>query len=1326
MDYAIYGDRTHTVLRMTLTSESHCNVAEVEFYNAAGTKISGTPFGASPSHPTNPTSTFEKAHDGNTATFFDYAYKHFGFTGLDLGAGNQTAIANVRYFPRAGQAARMLKGRFEGSNELPIVKTVVESVDIGYGTVAGGGETITHHVGFGYQTLPDPVLASDWLVLQNASYGDAAQAQYSYQVIAAGQRPLLDTMDDPRVNGKATKVRYEFWQNAYIHGSIYSENSSETGAELAKFVGVGATNYTNYGRKVTFANGQSAEFLMKADTSATVKDSFYRISWKKDAMGRQASFTYDTNGFIQTVTTPSATAAAGRVTTYVRDSKGRVTSVTWVDNSTGETFTRSWVYTTNGFLWKEFDERGKKTEYTRDAINNRITRIDYADSSYETFTNPNTLGQFQTHRLPNGGVEQFLYDAKGRLETKTDAGGYTTSYTYHPNESVETVTQSVLSASYNSVTTGYTYNDRRQVLTVTHFDEVLTHTYDDYGNRLTTTDGNWHTTSATYDEFKRMRSQTNAKNETTQYDYDEITGGGSCCGGGGASDRLTTITLPSGKKTRILYNAAGQKTDETMGFGTANTATTRYDYDLTGQLKAMTDPRTPNLWNHTFTYDGRGRRKTATTPAGTTTWNYDLAGNILSIQRPDGGLTVNTYDHVNRVLTTKDPANQTTTFVYGRVAPNDGGSTLHQMTDARGKTHTFLYDLRNLKTAVLYPDSTSESWGYDGAGNVTWKVERPGGSGSILWNYYYDPRNRETNRISSGGDPGIQPSWTDTYYYPTGIPAVIYNEASTIVYVLDDADRVTGELQDINPVAGVDPDPVFVNYTYDVDGNRQTMTYPGGTALTYTYTNRNQLDTITAGTPPPLVDYAYDEAGNRIGKTIEPGTAAQTDTTYHYDNTGRLDWLDHKKNGASFARFDYILNSVNNRTDRTETLPGSAARRDHYDYTADDQIDTVKYNWNQGASTQDRLVDYNFDAVGNRVVVADSAEPTKTFTVNDANQYVAATSTAGVETFFYMDTGAAGNRGNLLGVASNIPGSLTQKFKYDHVGRLIKTWKEDGIGGQYDAQLFYYDGRNRCVARNVVLNYGGTNQPVAGLRTMAYDGWNLIEETRNSATTTYIHGAGVDEILVATDSNGTPRYHQHDGLGSVVALTDSTGTEVERYRYDVFGKPSFYDGANTLIAGATQSPVGNRFLYTGREQLTNIGADSLGLMDYRNRVYSTGLGRFLQTDPIRFDAGDINIYRYTGNSPVWHVDSYGLIVCVCPVSPGVGQRAIGGCVPGQIKFGPPLGSGCVGNRDPNTIAGQICDSICGLQNCTYVQTWTCNKNGQFWDAAPSIVTVPCR
>jgi RHS repeat-associated protein len=66
-------------------------------------------------------------------------------------------------------------------------------------------------------------------------------------------------------------------------------------------------------------------------------------------------------------------------------------------------------------------------------------------------------------------------------------------------------------------------------------------------------------------------------------------------------------------------------------------------------------------------------------------------------------------------------------------------------------------------------------------------------------------------------------------------------------------------------------------------------------------------------------------------------------------------------------------------------------------------------------------------------------------------------------------------------------------------------------------------------------------------------------------------------------------------------------------------------------------PYANRFLYTGREFLKEAN-----LYDYRNRVYSAELGRFLQTDSIRFDAGDGNLYRYVANNPINYFDPLGL------------------------------------------------------------------------------------
>jgi RHS repeat-associated protein len=94
----------------------------------------------------------------------------------------------------------------------------------------------------------------------------------------------------------------------------------------------------------------------------------------------------------------------------------------------------------------------------------------------------------------------------------------------------------------------------------------------------------------------------------------------------------------------------------------------------------------------------------------------------------------------------------------------------------------------------------------------------------------------------------------------------------------------------------------------------------------------------------------------------------------------------------------------------------------------------------------------------------------------------------------------------------------------------------------------------------------------------------------------------------------------------------------------------------------TRSSTGARFLFTGRELIPETA-----LYDYRNRVYSPTLGRFLQPDPIRFSAGDVNLYRYVSNNPVNLWDPDGLDAVPAPgggynfvVRPGLNLKNLAG------------------------------------------------------------------
>ena len=144
-----------------------------------------------------------------------------------------------------------------------------------------------------------------------------------------------------------------------------------------------------------------------------------------------------------------------------------------------------------------------------------------------------------------------------------------------------------------------------------------------------------------------------------------------------------------------------------------------------------------------------------------------------------------------------------------------------------------------------------------------------------------------------------------------------------------------------------------------------------------------------------------------------------------------------------------------------------------------------------------------------------------------------------------------------------------------------------------------------------------------------YDGDSCIAEydAGGNLRRKYVYGPGVDQPVCMIEATVTPAatyYYHFDALGSVVALTNSSGNTVQVYDYSVYGQ-----------VGATDPSHTNRFMFTGREF-----DKETGLYYYRARYYKPEIGRFLQVDPVGYDAG-MNLYRYCGNNPWNLTDPYG-------------------------------------------------------------------------------------
>jgi RHS repeat-associated protein len=123
----------------------------------------------------------------------------------------------------------------------------------------------------------------------------------------------------------------------------------------------------------------------------------------------------------------------------------------------------------------------------------------------------------------------------------------------------------------------------------------------------------------------------------------------------------------------------------------------------------------------------------------------------------------------------------------------------------------------------------------------------------------------------------------------------------------------------------------------------------------------------------------------------------------------------------------------------------------------------------------------------------------------------------------------------------------------------------------------------------------------------------------------YLHGTMVDQVL-AQEQGGQTSWMLTDQLGSVRDLVSNAGTVVGHFTYDSFGQVMSATGA-----------VDSRYKFTGRELDSETG-----LYYYRARYYDARVGRFIGQDPIGFEAGDANLYRYVGNSPLNATDPSGL------------------------------------------------------------------------------------
>lgn len=684
-----------------------------------------------------------------------------------------------------------------------------------------------------------------------------------------------------------------------------------------------------------------------------------------DPAGVRIRFGYDEQGDLVSVT--DAVGGTGRLE---RDAAGRVTAA--ISPSGART---SFHYDAAGLLGSRRDPNGAIHRFEYSAGGRLTARIDplggrseqeYGGHGEVTRTvDPlgraatrtfDDLGNLAAVELPDGTGWRFAHDALSRLRETVDPAGGTWLREYDANGELRSFTDPTgLHLESPTDRTGRsTTLVEAEGTTIVRFDplgrqvaaeevdgttELVTH--DRCGRPVELVDGEGQLTVLRRDAAGRLVQRIAPSGATTRLDYD-------ACG------RLSAVTDPSGGRVELSYDADSRVVREVGSTGEVAWS----EYDAMGWVVARFAPG-EGLTRYGYDLMGRLIRRSDSWH-GRRRFRYDAAGQLVEAVNGNGGVTRYDYDGLGRLITITDPLGGVTRRSY------DAMDRLIAETDPLGRTATAEYDAAGRRLARTDPAGRRTEWSFRDGRPADLRID-----GRLIAEITRDLRNRSV-LIADHSEPA----------HPTE-HELTWNGRRQLT------SRRRGESR--------------VEWTYDSDGRRATMTTPDGRRTDYGYDGNGRL---TAVEHPLLgrATFGYDGAGRLVragagdliqswshadGFVVEhslTGPDGSARTRLERDDRGRISSITDAKGRRTYG-YDESGQLVEERGDDGTvsawqfdpagrlTAEAVAGSRRGYGYDAAGQLTS--------ASTGATEIRYRYDESGRRIRAEGSDGRTREFDWSD-------------------------------------------------------------------------------------------------------------------------------------------------------------------------------------------------------------------------------------------------------------------------------------------------------------------------------------------------------